>query len=174
MAQASVILILQDSKTMSAITFEVTVVGTPDMDDLRALLRDIRLENARVTKENAAYVAHQEELLAQQNAPIIAENERRALEDPPLDPLPLLELPPLDLQPLLSEDVAGYESLLEVGVTGIHTAAIERARADVMLTADQTQEILLAVKDRVDAGERVEDILIELKEPKPLLEEIKP
>lgn len=155
---------------MSALTFDVKVVGVPDVDDMRALLRDTRLENARLTKENDAELAR----VAEVNAQIEAENLARAAQDPPLPPLPLVDAV---LQPLVSEDLSGYEGLLEVAVVGVHAAAVERARTDVQLTPEQTKEILLAVKDRVDLGENVEDILMELKEPKPvelLLEEIKP
>lgn len=154
---------------MSTATFEVTVVGPLDMDDLRAVARDTRTENRRITKENDAELAK----VAEVNAQIEADNLARAAQEPPLPPLQLVNAV---LQPLVSEDVDGYASLLEIAVVGAHKAAIERARTDVMLTPEQTKEILLAVKDRVDMGENVADILTELKETKPIeaLEELKP
>lgn len=117
---------------MSSLTFTITAVGQPDSEDQAAFVREIRTENQRITRENQI-----------REAEINALNAARALQDPPLEPLPFSPAP------LLEETLVAYESLLAIFVSGAHSASVQRA-------ADEELTLLRQRYESADAATRDE------------------
>lgn len=111
---------------MSAITFTaLNFTGSADADDILAARREIN-----------------------------AENQRRAVQDPPGTPLPFATGPELK---------ASYLTLRLLGVTAAHLAAIDAAKTPAALqdlfTTAQLQQITANIMARANAGESADAIV---------------